>query len=95
MNLNDYIKPELVVLIPVLYIIGMMMKNTKKIDDRSIPSVLGCIGVVLSLIWTIGCGGLLPQTIFLGLTQGVLVAGAAVYTNQIIKQARKEKDSDE
>ena len=34
MNLNDYIKPELVVLIPVLYIIGMMMKNTKKIIKK-------------------------------------------------------------
>lgn len=94
MNLNDYIKPELVVLIPVLYIIGMMMKNTKKIDDRSIPSVLGFVGVVLSMIWTIGSGGLCTQTIFLGITQGILVAGAAVYTNQIIKQAKKEPDNE-
>ena len=94
MNLNDYIKPELVVLIPVLYIIGMMMKNTKKIDDRSIPSVLGFVGVVLSMIWTIGSGGFCTQTIFLGITQGILVAGAAVYTNQIIKQAKKEPDNE-
>ena len=89
MDFQTYIKPELLVLIPVLYIIGMMMKKTRKISNRYIPVMLGCVGVVLAMIWTIGTEVFSMVGLFTGFTQGVLVAGAAVYADQIIKQAKK------
>lgn len=91
MEFQEYIKPELLVLVPVLYIIGMIMKQTEKVDDRIIPAVLGGIGIVFSMIWVIGTEGFGLLSIFSSLTQGVLVAGAAVYVNQVYKQARKDE----
>lgn len=92
MDYQEYIKPETLILIPVLYIIGMMMKGTKKVDDRFIPAILGVLGIAFSLIWILGTEGITAIGIFTAITQGVLVAGAAVYTNQLFKQARKSKD---
>lgn len=92
MEIQNYVKPELLVLIPVLYFIGMMMKSTKKIDDRGIPAVLGCCGVVLALIYVIGNEGLSAASVFSALTQGILVAGCSVYVNQIWKQANKGRE---
>ena len=90
MDIQNYIKPELLVLIPVLYIIGMMMKKIKRIDDRCIPAVLGAAGILLSMIWISGTEGISAVGIFTAITQGVLVAGSAVYFNQLYKQAHKE-----
>lgn len=89
MDFQAYIKPELLVLVPVLYIIGMILKNTKRIDDRFIPAILGGCGIAFALIWTIGSEGLSGIGVFTGMTQGILAAGMAVYTNQLVKQARK------
>lgn len=90
MDFQTYIKPELLVLIPVLYIIGMMMKKIDRIDDRCIPAVLGAVGILLSMIWIIGTEGISAAGIFIAITQGILVAGSAVYVNQLYKQANKE-----
>lgn len=89
MDFQTYIKPELLVLVPVLYIIGMILKNTKRVDDRMIPAILGEIGMVLAMIWTISMEGLSGIGVFTGMTQGILAAGMAVYTNQLVKQSRK------
>ena len=32
---TDYIKPELLILVPVLYIVGVFLKGSKKVDDRN------------------------------------------------------------
>jgi hypothetical protein len=89
MDFQTYIKPELLVLVPVLYVIGMMLKKSKRVDDRMIPAILGEVGMVLAMIWAISTEGLSGIGVFTGLTQGILAAGMAVYTNQLVKQARK------
>ena len=50
MNYQDYIKTELLVLIPVLYLIGIGLKKSK-LADKWIPTLLGALAVVLSFIW--------------------------------------------
>lgn len=90
LNIIDYIKPELLVLVAVLYIVGMALKKSA-INDRFIPAILGVAGVLLSLIYVIGTTSVTtPQEIalaaFTAITQGVLVAGASVYVNQLVKQ---------
>ena len=92
----ELIKPELTVLIPVLYLIGIVLKNSKSVKDKHIPLILGCAGSLLSALWCLGaadikCFGDLAAVVFSALTQGVLAAGAGVYANQLIKQARKEE----
>lgn len=92
--LKDLIKPELLVLIPVLYLIGIALKRSA-VCDRHIPWLLGAFGIALCVAYLAATGdvhswqGVLLLT-FSGVTQGVLTAGASVYVNQIVKQAKKE-----
>lgn len=86
-NLHEYIKPELLVLVAVLYIVGLMIKQTEKIKDKYIPAILGVMGILLSLLYVLATEGVALIGVFTAITQGILVAGVAVYVNQLIKQA--------
>ena len=95
MELLEYIKPELLVLVPVLYLIGVAVKNSK-IADKLIPFILGGVAIVLSALWIFATGEMVNTSdvvmaIFTAITQGVLIAGASVYVNQLVKQAGKEE----
>lgn len=89
--LKNFIKPELLILIPVLYFIGVAIKNTLLIKDKFIPLTLGLVGVALAVLWILATEGIenIYMAIFVALTQGFLTAGASVYINQIIKQSKK------
>lgn len=78
MDLISYIVSEGLILIPVLYIIGLVIKQTPKIQDWLIPYILGALGI----LGAVSLMGLSVQSVI----QGILIAGAAVYTNQTIKQ---------
>lgn len=86
MNFQDYIKPELLILVPVLFICGEIIKHTEKIKDNYIPAILGVAGVALAFLYVTATEGLALLGAFTAITQGILVAGAAVYADQIIKQ---------
>jgi hypothetical protein len=95
MNYQDYIKTELLILIPVLYFIGIGLKKSK-LPDKWIPTMLGIFAVVLSAVWVIATSDIsgLQETasaIFTAVTQGVLTAGASVYASQLYIQAKKEE----
>lgn len=95
MNYQDYIKTELLILVPVLYFLGIGLKKSK-LPDKWIPIVIGLSAVVLSAIWVVATADIsgLQETasaIFTAVTQGVLVAGASVYANQLYIQAKKEE----
>ena len=96
MDFTQYIKPELLVLIPVLYLIGLGFKKSQY-PDKWIPLTLGVIGIFLSLIWILGrslpVSGV-PDVLtaaFTAIIQGVLLAGASVYANQVVKQTIKSE----
>jgi len=78
MEFAQYIAQNALILIPVLYVLGMLIKNTEKINDKYIPIVLLVAGVAGAL----GIMGVSADSV----VQGVLVTGATVYTNQLIKQ---------
>lgn len=81
MDFTQYITQNALILIPALYIIGMILKKTEEIKDKYIPVILLFLGIA----GTIGIMGINVEAV----VQGVLVTGAAVYTNQLIKQAGK------
>lgn len=94
-NLQEYIKPELLILIPVLYIIGAAVKKSN-IADKFIPWILGGVSVVLCALWIAATGSFataadIATAIFTAITQGVLIAGASVYVNQLVKQTGKDE----
>lgn len=92
--LKEFIRPELLVLIPVLYLIGMCLKHAQAFADKYIPIALGGAGIALAALWVVATSTIAsPQdgalAIFTAIVQGVLVAGASVYIDQLIKQAKK------
>lgn len=99
MDIMDFIKPELFVLIPVLYFIGIGFKNTDKISDNFIPLLLGFCGIALALIWVLSTTDFISNkdifnAIFTSIVQGVICAGLSVYCNQIYKQFKKPNESE-
>lgn len=92
MTFVDYIKPELLILVPVLYILGAIIKDSATVQNRYIPAILGACGVFLALLYVVGVSGFSATGIFTAITQGILIAGAAVYTHEFITQLRKDDE---
>lgn len=93
--LKEFIRPELFVLVPVLYLIGAGLKRSRMVD-RHIPWVLGAVSVALSFLYIAATSDVIGwqegfMAVFSGVTQGVLCAGASVYVNQLVKQAGKKE----
>ena len=76
MDFLNYITENALILIPVLVVIGQIIKNIQVIDNKWIPLILLPLGG-----WTVDAA-----------IQGVLVTGAAVYSNQIVKQLKSDKE---
>ena len=94
--LKEFIKPELLILIPVLYLIGMGLKSSETVKDKYIPIILGATGCFLTILYVLGTSNIINYKdilmgVFMAVTQGILVAGASNYLNQIIKQSSKEE----
>ena len=95
MDYTDYINSELLILVPVLYLIGLALKKSC-ISDKWIPMILGIVSVLLSFAWVFSSYNLLGFKqilggIFTSITQGILAAGTSVYVNQLYIQFKKEK----
>ena len=96
MDITSYIEPKLLITVPVLYILGAMIKRSE-ISDKYIPLILGAMGVVLATVYAFitneqnGYKDIL-SVLFAGVTQGLLCASASVYTNNIFKQMKKDAD---
>ena len=93
--LKEFIKPELLILVPVMWVIGYGIKRSG-ISNTYIPLILGGISVVLSVLYVFAVAEVydwrsIMAGAFTAITQGILTAGASVYVNQVIKQARKEQ----
>ena len=94
MDYLKYIKAELLILVPVLYLIGLGLKKSK-LADKWIPLTLGIAGIALSAVWVVATSPIATAqdaaaALFTALTQGILAAGASVYASQLHIQAHKD-----
>lgn len=83
MEILSYITENALILIPVLLILGLVLKKLEFIPDKYIPVILlpfGILGAMSLGGWTV-----------MSVIQGILVTGAAVYGNQIYKQLGKDE----
>lgn len=92
---KEFIKPELLILIPVLYLIGIGIKKSE-IKDKFIPLMLSIVAIILSGLYVFSTSEIegakeIAMAIFVALTQGILTSGASVYFNQLYKQSQKKK----
>lgn len=83
MDFTKYLVENAYVLIPVLYILGNVLKDLKFIADKYIPLLLLVLGILLSCAWL---GFDMAAVI-----QGILLTGVTVYSNQVIKQILKKE----
>ena len=87
-NMNEillnYIVEDGLILIPVLYVIGYIIKHTNILSNRWIPLVLLVIGIMFSIF-------LLNDPIVDRVIQGILIAGVTVFIDQIKKQNFKKE----
>ncbi|MNI85846.1 hypothetical protein D3C73_1428740 [compost metagenome] len=83
MDFVSLITDNALILVPALYILGMIFKGTEKIQDKYIPLILLPIGIA-------GAIALIGFSVQ-GFVQGILVVGAAVYANQLVKQFKKDE----
>ncbi len=95
-DFKDYLRAEMLILVPVLYLIGEGLKKSR-VPNRHIPAILGVIGIIMSAVWEFSSDSPRLSTdifgaVFGSVTQGVLAAGASVYANQLyIQKNRKNK----
>lgn len=92
----NYVKPELLILIPVLYFLGLAIKKSS-FKDNYIPIVIGIIGILICSLYvfatsTIDVGKDVLFAIYTSIVQGVLCAGCSTYVNQLYKQIKKNKE---
>ncbi|MDD6771863.1 phage holin family protein [Inconstantimicrobium porci] len=82
MDLLQFVPTDLMILIPALYIIGMFLKSTPKVKDWTIPWILLALGIL---------GAVLLRKDFSinEIIEGIICAGASVFTNQLFKQTTK------
>ena len=80
--MEKYLFEQSLILIPALNVLGLMIKQIERISDKYIPLILLAFGLAGSFL----INGLNVQSAI----QGVLVTGAAVYGNQVVKQLRKD-----
>ncbi len=82
-NIINYINLSNSILIPIIYIIGVLLKSFIWFNNKYIPLTLLIIAIVLSLdiysVYNI-------QSVAIAIIQGTLITGVAVLIHQIIKQ---------
>lgn len=78
--LTEYLVEEALIIIPVLLILGKIIKETPQVKDWLIPYILLGIGILLSILLL----GINADAVI----QGVLVAGASVFGYELYTQAR-------
>ena len=95
MDMMELIRPEMLVLIPVLYLIGVALKRAEVFENKYIPLGLGLLGALLGAAWLLVFRDAeynILQSLLMGAVQGILCAGCSVYANQLYKQLKTEEE---
>ncbi len=91
MNIMDFIKPELFILVVFLYAVGLFVRNGPwKENSWLIPYILLVVSFVITLAYVaIFLGeGFSPPVIVAVIIQSVLIAAVTVYGNELIEQIK-------
>ncbi|WP_019910547.1 phage holin family protein [Paenibacillus sp. HW567] len=78
----NFIKPELLIVVAVCWVIGYVLKQTPRVPDWTIVYAVTVVAIiVVCIIQGFTAGSIL---------QGVLCGAVAVYGNQLVKQTTKK-----
>lgn len=93
-NLIKFVPEQLLIVVAALFILGVYLKKTPKVEDWCIPWILTLVGILGSIaIMVIGNTVSIP-IIATGIFQGIVCSGCAVLVNQISKQSLIKRTED-
>ncbi len=89
-SLKEYLSPELVFMIPVLVVIGKVLKKSNRISDSLIPTILSIVGIPIALVTSLA-NRMDPMNniqvivwILMSIGQGVFLGATAVGVHQFL-----------
>ncbi|WP_195542932.1 phage holin family protein [Massiliimalia timonensis] len=97
--LNEYIRSELIVVIPVLYFLGRILRRSKVLCKR-IPGILLVVSLAVTALYTFSVCDVSSlknfyACLFSIVTQGVLLTGGSMFIHEMVKGRTQNKtDSD-
>lgn len=83
MDLVNFLVENALVIVPVLWVIGRVIKGSKTVSDKYIPLILLALGPAFAVA-TLGIN-------VEAIMQGIIAAGVAVYGHQLLKQNSKKE----
>lgn len=100
MDIIDFIKPELLIVAVVLYFVELALKKSKIVNSKYISLISGGIGILICTLYVFAScpmedGKNIAMAAFTAITQGIVVAGIAIYIPKMIEKVKDKKDSDE
>lgn len=81
MDILSYIMDNKLILIPVIYIISYILKETMIVREKFISLILLALGIILSVLM----GG---DSIVNNIVQGILVTGTTVLAENIVMETK-------
>lgn len=83
--IEQYIQPEMLIVVPTLLFLGWMLKSTPRVQDWVIPYAITIVGILVGIAIT--------STIVDGIIQGILVSAMSVLVYNLYKQWIKKKEN--
>lgn len=87
--LQELVRPELLVLIPFIILVGFFLKKALFVKDNFIPTILWAVAIVFAFLYMkymADAAVPVPQIFILAVVQGTFIAAGAVFGNQQFKQ---------
>lgn len=96
-TIEAMIRPELLVLAPVLYFLGAGLRRAAVLPERFVPLALGVAGVALALLYLAATlpaatGREFALVVFAAVTQGVLCAGCSILAGRLFRRSGKNEE---
>lgn len=95
--MNEYMKSELLILLPVLYVAARILHNTN-MNEKKLPFVLLAISIVMCACYVFGTSQTqtlqeILMALFTSIVQGVLLCGTSIYGGIIFQIMGQQKSN--
>lgn len=91
--LLDFIKPALLILVPILWMLGNRLKESKHVEDWKIPFWLMGLAIIFALSYVLITEGVQPMAVWMGIVQGLAIAMLQGYLFNVTKQVTEKRNT--
>lgn len=91
--LVEFVKPALLILVPILWMLGNRLKESKQIEDWKIPFWLMGLAIIFALSYVLITEGIQPMSFWMGIVQGLAIAMLQSYMFTLTKQVTEKRNT--